>query len=250
MRIVRCRTSRGISYGLLYDDRIELLEGEPFDDLKVSGETVPPDTKLLAPCVPGKIIAVGINYAPHAEEIDFKIPAEPLIFLKPPTSVIGPDEAIILPAMSSRVDYEGELAVVIGRRAKNISEGDALKAVLGYTCFNDVTARDLQKKDVQFTRSKSFDTFAPVGPWIETDISPNDLFLETRVNGERKQYTSTGNMIRPVETLICFISQVMTLLPGDIIATGTPAGIGPLKRGDNVSVSIEGIGTLTNPVKS
>ncbi len=249
MRIVRCKTAQGINYGIIEGSRIRLLDGDPFADWKVRGFASLEDATLLAPCTPSKIVAVGINYEPHAEEIQFAIPPEPLIFLKPPSAVIGPWDSIVLPDMSQQVEYEGELAVVMGRRAKNISVEDALLAVLGYTCINDVTARDLQKIDVQFTRSKSFDTFAPVGPWIETDVAPGNLQIETRLNGRKKQKANTSSMIRPVEALISFISGVMTLQPGDIIATGTPAGVGILSQGDTVSVTIEKIGTLTNKVE-
>ncbi len=214
----------------------------------MEGEVALAAVRLLAPCEPTKIVAVGINYRPHAKELAFEIPAEPLIFLKPPSAVIGPGEAIVIPAMSRQVDYEGELGAVIGRPAKDISEGEALAFVLGYTCVNDVTARDLQRKDVQFTRSKSFDTFAPLGPWIETGLDPDQLTVETRVNGELRQRAGTHEMIRSTAALISFASRVMTLLPGDVIATGTPSGVGPLATGDTVSVTISRIGTLTNKV--
>ncbi|MFH1218202.1 MAG: fumarylacetoacetate hydrolase family protein [Pseudomonadota bacterium] len=250
MKIVRCRTDRGIRYGLLKGEAVFLLEGTPFGGIKPSGEVVALSAvKLLAPCEPSKIVAVGINYAPHAKELDFQIPPEPLLFLKPSTSVIGPDEDIILPAMSGQVDYEGELAVVIGRRTKNVSQAEALDAVLGYTCCNDVTARDLQKKDVQFTRSKGFDTFAPLGPCIETELDPCDVVVRSFVNKEKRQEANTSTMIRSVAELISFISQVMTLLPGDVIATGTPAGVGRLQDGDRVTVAVDSIGTLSNPVR-
>ena len=250
MRIVRCQTAQGSRYGIVEAETIRLLRGAPFEP-EFSGATVPLEkAQLLAPCTPSKIVAVGINYASHAPEIGCTIPAEPLIFLKPSTTVIGPDDEIILPPMSRQVDFEGELAVVIGRQTKNISEAEVLEAVLGYTCCNDVTARDLQKKDVQFTRSKSFDTFAPLGPWIETDLNPNNLAIETRVNGAIRQQVRTSDMLRSVTTLVSFISQVMTLLPGDVIATGTPAGVGPLQAGDTVSITIEQLGTLTNRVRN
>lgn len=240
----------GECYGLWEGEVIRLLAGEPFAGITPSGEVVAANAvKLLAPCRPSKIVAVGINYAPHARELDFCIPPEPLIFLKPPSAVIGPEEEIILPAMSAQVDYEGELAVVIGRSCKNVAEKEALRFVLGYTCCNDVTARDLQKKDVQFTRSKSFDTFAPLGPCIETKLDPGNVMVRSFVNGDKRQEASTATMIRSVPELVSFISRVMTLLPGDVIATGTPAGVGPLQSGDRVAVSIEPIGALSNPVR-
>ncbi|MCK5323473.1 MAG: fumarylacetoacetate hydrolase family protein [Desulfobulbaceae bacterium] len=249
MKIVRCQTPTGIKYGALHEGNVRFFASEPYLSLKTTKESVPlNEVTLLAPCVPSKIVAVGINYAQHAKELDSDIPVEPLIFLKPATAVIGPDQPIVLPEMSRQVDYEGELAVVMGRLTKNVSELEALDHVLGYTCFNDVTARDLQKRDVQFTRSKSFDTFAPIGPWIETEIDPSDLAVCTTLNSEQKQSSRTGNMIRSVETLISYISKIMTLLPGDIIATGTPEGVGKLNPGDRVSVTIENIGTLTNKV--
>ncbi len=204
---------------------------------------------ILPPVNPSKIIAIGLNYKAHAAEFNKELPEEPMLFMKPPTAVIGQGEAIVYPThMSRRVDYEGELAVVIGRRAKDVTEEEVDKYILGYTCFNDVTARDLQKKDIQYTRAKGFDTFAPMGPWIETDIDPDDVTIETYLNGERRQHTSTADMIFSVRRLVSFVSQIMTLLPGDVIATGTPSGVGKIKPGDTIEVKIEGIGTLVNTV--
>ena len=194
--------------------------------------------QLLPPVTPSKIVAVGRNYADHAKELGNDTPAEPIIFLKPPSALLPPNGTIVRPPQSQRVDYEGELAIVIGERG----------GVLGYTCANDVTARDLQKKDVQFTRAKSFDTFAPLGPCVETAVDPNDLAITTRVNGAVKQSGRTSMMVFDCAFLIAFISSVMTLLPGDVILTGTPAGVGPLAAGDVVEVSIDGIGTLRNAV--
>lgn len=203
--------------------------------------------KLLAPALPGKIIAVGLNYRDHAAEMGLEMPEEPVLFMKPSTSVIGPTEDIIYPSQSSRVDYEAELAVVISRRCRDVSAKDAKSVILGYTCLNDVTARDLQVKDGQWTRSKSFDTFAPIGPWIETGIDdPNCLDITSRLNGQVKQSSNTCNLIFDVFQLVEYISSVMTLQKWDIIATGTPAGIGPMERGDEVEIEVEGIGTLTN----
>lgn len=207
------------------------------------------DTRLLAPVEPSKIVAIGLNYRAHAAEFDKELPDEPMIFLKPSTAVIGPGDDIVYPShMTRRVDYEGELAVVIGRRAKDVPTGDAARFILGYTCINDVTARDLQKLDVQFTRAKGFDTFAPVGPWIETELDPVDVRITSRLNGEVRQDTSTADMIFNVFELVSFVSHAMTLLPGDVIATGTPSGVGKMKPGDTVEVTVEGIGTLTNRV--
>jgi 2-keto-4-pentenoate hydratase/2-oxohepta-3-ene-1,7-dioic acid hydratase in catechol pathway len=206
------------------------------------------NVRLLAPCEPTKIVAVGLNYRDHAEEFGTPIPPEPLIFLKPPSSVVGPGDAIRLPprSLSKRVDFEGELAVVIGRRARNVPVGRAAKYILGYTILNDVTARDLQKKDGQWTRAKGFDTFSPIGPWIVSGISPADLKIETFVNGKRRQASRTSRLAFKVPELVSFISRIMTLEPGDVIPTGTPSGIGPLKRGNKVEVRIEKIGTLAN----
>ena len=209
------------------------------------------EATLLAPVVPSKIVCVGRNYKDHAAELGNAMPDEPLLFLKAPSAVIGPNDAIELPAVSARVEHEGELAVVIGRRARKLSDADnPLDYVLGYTCANDVTARDLQRKDVQFTRAKSFDTFCPVGPLIETDIDPLDVLVTTRVNGEVRQQASTAVMAFSVPLLIRYISHVMTLEPGDLISTGTPAGVGPLAAGDTCEVEVEGIGILSNPVRA
>ena len=206
------------------------------------------DVELLAPCCPSKIVCVGLNYVEHAKELKMKLPEEPILFLKPPSAVIGPGTEIIVPKSSERVDYEGELGVVIGKRCKAIAADEAQKYILGYTCFNDVTARDLQQKDGQWTRAKSFDTFAPFGPWIAS-IDPSDADIKTRVNGQIRQSSNTADLIFGVPSLIEFISNVMTLEPGDVIATGTPPGVGRLEKGDVVEVEIEGIGVLKNRVK-
>jgi 2-keto-4-pentenoate hydratase/2-oxohepta-3-ene-1,7-dioic acid hydratase in catechol pathway len=204
--------------------------------------------QLLAPVAPSKIIGVGRNYAEHAKELGNETPGEPLIFLKPPSAVLDPEGAIVYPPQSSMVHFEGELAIVMGKRARNVAAKDWRDCVLGFTCANDVSARDLQKKDVQFTRAKSFDTFCPLGPHIETDLDPSDLSIVTRVNGDVKQNSRTSLMIFNVPTIVEYITSVMTLEPGDVILTGTPAGVGPLERGDRVEVEIEGIGTLRNVV--
>lgn len=198
--------------------------------------------------LPSKIVAVGRNYAEHAKELGNEAPAEPIIFLKPPSTVLKPGGAIVRPPQSQRVDFEGELAIVIGKRARNVPAARWRDVVLGFTCANDVTARDLQKKDVQFTRAKSFDTFCPLGPHIESDLDPSDLAITTRVNGEVKQNSRTSKMIFDCATIVEFITSIMTLEAGDVILTGTPAGVGPLSSGDAVEVEIEGIGTLRNVV--
>lgn len=205
--------------------------------------------KLLEPIRPSKIVCVGRNYREHAAELGNKMPDEPLLFLKAPSAIISSGEEIVLPGASQQVEHEGELGVVIGRIARNIaSDEDPLSYVLGYTCVNDVTARDLQRKDVQFTRAKSFDTFCPVGPWIETDIDPGNVTVETRLNGELKQKGNTADMAFSVSFLIRYISEIMTLYPGDLIATGTPAGVSRMKAGDTVEVEVSGIGKLVNRV--
>jgi 2-keto-4-pentenoate hydratase/2-oxohepta-3-ene-1,7-dioic acid hydratase in catechol pathway len=249
MKIVRFDTGFKIQYGVIEEDMIRGLAGPPFDEIKSTHNFYrPTDIRLLAPCTPSKIIALGVNYRSHGEEMSHRIPTEPLIFLKPPTAVIGHGDNIAYPPSSQRVDYEGELGVVIKSVARNVSKEKAAQYILGYTCFNDVTARDLQARDKQWTRAKGFDTFAPIGPCIETEVDPSNLSLETRLNGEVKQKTSTGELIFPVFELVSFISHVMTLLPGDVIATGTTSGIGPMQPGDIVEVTIDKIGTLRNYV--
>jgi 2-keto-4-pentenoate hydratase/2-oxohepta-3-ene-1,7-dioic acid hydratase in catechol pathway len=239
-----------IFYGAVFsEDAVQEIAGDIFGTYQVLDVRFPLNTlTVLAPCAPSKIVAVGLNYRTHAEEVKMELPQEPILFLKPSTAVIGPEENIIYPAMAKRVDYEGELGVVIGKRCQGVSVEQAPDYILGYTCVNDVTARDLQKKDGQWTRAKGFDTFAPLGPFIETAFDPSDVLIETFLNREKKQAASTCDLIFPVPALVSFISQVMTLLPGDVIATGTPEGIGPMQVGDVVEVRIEGIGTLCNTV--
>jgi 2-keto-4-pentenoate hydratase/2-oxohepta-3-ene-1,7-dioic acid hydratase in catechol pathway len=205
------------------------------------------DVELLAPCQPTKIVCVGLNYVEHARELKMQLPLEPILFIKPPTAVLAPEGEIVYPQSSQQVDYEGELGVVIGKRCKNVPADEVEKYILGYTCFNDVTARDLQRKDGQWTRAKSFDTFAPIGPWI-AKIDSSNLDIQTRVNGTIKQKSNTRDLIFGVPKLVEFISGIMTLEPGDVIATGTPPGVGPLQKGDVVEVEIEGIGILRNNV--
>jgi 2-keto-4-pentenoate hydratase/2-oxohepta-3-ene-1,7-dioic acid hydratase in catechol pathway len=198
--------------------------------------------------LPSKVVAVGRNYADHAREMGGEVPADPVIFLKPSTSVVGPDDAIVRPGWAGRVDYEGELAVVIGRLVRRLDQGNAIQAVLGFSCANDVTARDLQKDDGQWARAKGFDTFCPLGPWIETDLDSSDLAVRTLVNGQPRQQARTSQLEHGVASLLAFVSRVMTLLPGDVLLTGTPAGVGPLEPGDRVEVEVEGIGVLANEV--
>jgi 2-keto-4-pentenoate hydratase/2-oxohepta-3-ene-1,7-dioic acid hydratase in catechol pathway len=215
---------------------------------EAGGEDLPAGARLLPPVVPSKIVCVGRNYADHARELGNEVPAEPVIFLKPPSAVIGPEETIIRPPQSQRVDFEGELAIVIGKPARNVAQDEWHDYVSGFTCANDVTARDLQKKDVQFTRGKSFDTFLPLGPCLAADLDPAALRVMTRVNGQTRQDGNTRDMIFSCGRILEFISSVMTLFPDDVILTGTPSGVGPLQAGDVVEVEIEGIGTLRNVV--
>ena len=251
MKIVRFAIDKKIRYGILDGESIQGIEDKPYRHIKpADGCYQLSEVKLLPPCLPSKIVAVGLNYRAHAEETNSPLPNAPLIFLKPSTAVIGPEANITYPSASHRVDYEGELGVVIKKPVWRVSVEDALDYVLGYTCFNDITARDLQSLDMQWTRAKGFDTFAAVGPCIETELDPGNAVLETYLNGKLKQHTNTDDLIYSIPELINFISNVMTLLPGDIIATGTPSGIGPMYPGDTVEIKIEPIGTLKNHVIS
>ena len=250
MKLARFLYNGDVYFGVVGEDHVQEATGEQFGAFRLTGHGYPLDqVKLLPPTQPSKIVAVGLNYKDHAAELKSALPEEPLLFLKPGSAVIGPLDPIIYPAMSTQVDYEGELAVVIGKVARGVSEAAADECILGYTCFNDVTARDLQRADGQWTRAKGFDTFAPLGPWIETELDPRDCSLETFLNGERRQASTTANLIFAPRDLVSFISRIMTLYPGDVIATGTPAGIGPMKVGDKVAVVIAGIGGLVNFVQ-
>jgi len=249
VKLVRFRHGSRIATGAVDGNYVRPLAGTFFDNPVPTGEEVPlADVRLLAPVLPSKVVAVGRNYSEHAQEMGGDVPEEPVIFLKPSTAVIGPGEPIPYPSISSRVDHEAELAVVVGRLARRISAEEAGRYILGFTCANDVTARDLQTKDGQWTRAKSFDGFCPLGPWIETDLDPTDLALECRLNGEPRQAARTSQLAFGPNALIEFITSVMTLLPGDVILTGTPAGVGPIQVGDKVEVEIEEIGVLENEV--
>jgi 2-keto-4-pentenoate hydratase/2-oxohepta-3-ene-1,7-dioic acid hydratase in catechol pathway len=216
-----------------------------------TGRTIPfADATVLSPVSPGKIVCIGRNYRAHAKELGNEVPAEPLLFLKPPSALVGPGDAVVLPPESARVEHEGELAVVIGQRIRRAKASEARGAIAGYTCANDVTARDLQRKDVQFTRGKGFDTFCPLGPWLVTERPGEDAMVTVRVNGTRRQHGALRDMVFGIDTLVAFISDVMTLEPGDVILTGTPEGVGPLLAGDTVEVEISGVGTLSNPVRA
>jgi 2-keto-4-pentenoate hydratase/2-oxohepta-3-ene-1,7-dioic acid hydratase in catechol pathway len=249
MRIVRFRSGDKTRYGVLEGIHIVEYAGTPYASFKKARKKyLLSQAVLLAPVVPSKIVAVGLNYRDHVEEMNAQVPAEPHIFLKPLSALCGPDDPIVFPPQARRVDYEGELAIVMKKRCHHVTAERAREYVLGYTCLNDVTARDLQTRDGHFTRAKAFDSFCPVGPCIATDIDPNEVDLETFVNGERRQASNTKHLICPVEDVVARVSAIMTLLPGDVIATGTPGGIGPLQPGDKVEVRIESIGGLKNPV--
>jgi len=249
MKIVRYQDGTGVHWGILEEKTIRQMKGDPFGQVDpASKPRNVEEVRLLSPCLPSKIVAVGLNYRDHVEEMKLVLPGEPLLFLKPSTSVVGPAEGIVYPPFTARLDYEAELAVVMGKVAKAVSVETAADTILGYTCLNDVTARDLQSKDGQWTRAKGFDTFAPVGPWIETEIDPSHLEISSYLNGQRRQHSNTTQLIFNPLQLVSFISHIMTLLPGDVIATGTPSGIGPMAVGDRIDVVIEGIGTLSNTI--
>ena len=246
MKICKFQYGDIVSAGVIEGDAVIVFENNRRRDQTFSLS----DVKLLPPAAPSKIVCIGRNYSEHAAELGNEVPSEPLLFLKAPSAIINSGEAIRLPSQSQQVEHEGELAVVIGRRCKSIADDDdAMQYVLGFTCLNDVTARDLQKKDGQFTRAKSFDTFCPVGPFIETELQLDQVSLTTRVNGEVRQFGRTWQMVFPVDFLIRYISNMMTLMPGDVIATGTPSGVARLEKGDVCEVEIEGIGILRNPVE-
>ncbi|MCK9595090.1 MAG: fumarylacetoacetate hydrolase family protein [Candidatus Omnitrophica bacterium] len=249
MRIVRFKYRGEENWGIVQPDSIRLLKSPPFPSIRPSSRNIPfKKVKFLPPAAPSKIILIGLNYRDHAKELNMPIPKEPVIFMKPVSSLIACAEDIIYPPMCARLDYEAELALVIKKKAKNIRRLDADKYILGYTCLNDVTARDLQKRDGQWTRAKSFDTFCPVGPWLETEFDPANARVRAYLNGKLKQDSSTRNFIFDIRFLVCFISKVMTLYPGDLISTGTPAGVGPMRPGDTITIDISGIARLENRV--
>ena len=252
MRIVRYQTGDGkkTKYGWLLGDKVGEIGGNVFGRYRRNEADTPlADVNLVAPSEPSKIVCVGRNYIEHAKELGNEVPKVPLIFLKPPSSIISDGDTIILPPQSTQVEHEGELVVVMGKRGRNITPENAKKHILGYTVGNDVTARDLQRSDNQWTRGKGFDTFCPFGPWIDTEFDPADAILTCRVNGQMRQMASTRDMIFSIPTLIAYVSSVMTLEPGDLIFTGTPSGVGELKSGDEVVVEIEGLGVLKNTVR-
>ena len=250
MRFIRYQTRQDPPrFGWILQDTVGPIEGFPFDEFRrLEAELSLDSVHLLAPLQPGKIVCVGRNYAAHAKEHNADVPEIPLIFLKPPSTVIGPEDTILLPPQSQQVEHESELGAVIGKRGRRIPPEEAMDHILGYTIANDVTARDLQYRDGQWTRGKGFDTFCPLGPWINTEFDPADALITCHVNDEMRQMASTRDMIFSIRQLIAFVTSVMTLEPGDLLLTGTPAGVGPLLPGDTVKVTIEGIGSLSNPV--
>lgn len=259
MRICRFALEDEIAYGVVHgadesgeitdETVVAVVEGHPLGDLSPDGRILPiVDVRLLAPVIPSKVVAVGRNYAAHASELGNEVPREPMIFLKPSSSVIGPGEAIVLPWQSQQVEHEAELAVVIGRLCRDVPAAQAEDVIWGYTCANDVTARDLQRSDGQWSRAKGFDTFCPLGPWVDTDLRVADSSIRCTVNGHVRQQAELTEMIFDVPALIEAVSSVMTLVPGDVILTGTPAGVGPLHEADAVTVWIDGLGSLRNRV--
>src|SRR5215208_8415165 len=248
MRIVRYSHQGEVGFGVHEDETLAEISPHPFGAFEYTGERLPAaEVRLLAPVLPSKVVAVGRNYAEHARELGNEVPSTPVLFLKPSTAVVGPGDPIVRPDGVGPVDFEGELAVVVGKLVRRLSPGDAIQAVLGFTCANDVTARDLQRADGQWTRAKGFDTFCPLGPWIETDLDSSDLAVSTLVNGELVQDGTTADMIHGVADLVSYVSGAFTLLPGDVILTGTPAGVGMVEAGQRVEVEVEGIGILANP---
>ncbi|GHI87194.1 fumarylacetoacetate hydrolase family protein [Streptomyces xanthophaeus] len=254
MRIARFSIDGNVAFGAVEGSApdelvLDIIKGIPFADFELSGTKVPlSKVRLLPPVLPNKVVAVGRNYAEHAAELGNEVPDAPITFFKPSTSVVGSGDPIAYPSFSQDVHHEAELAVVIGRMCREVPRERVKDVILGYTCANDVTARDVQQREKQWARAKGFDSACPLGPWIETDLDPSDLTIQCTVNGEQRQLGRTSQMVRSVEDLVVHISEAMTLLPGDVILTGTPAGVGPLNVGDEVAVTIEGIGTLTNKV--
>lgn len=250
MKIARFRLNDELHFGIVDGPELVVLKGHPLvNSYETTGQRVPlKEVKLLAPTMPSKVVCIGKNFAAHAAEIGEDVPAEPLIFLKPNSAIVGPGDAIVIPKLSRQIELEVELVIVIGEMTKDVSIEEAMSKVWGFTIANDVTARDLQFSDGQWARSKAFDTFCPLGPWIETEFVPDDQMIESRVNGEVRQHASIADMIHNIPAIIKHVSEVMTLLPGDIILTGTPAGIGLIQSGEIIECEVEGIGTLVSPV--
>jgi len=251
MKFVRFRVQDQVSYGIQEEGFVREIAGSIFGDFQVKPQKYPlGEVRLLAPVEPSKVLCVGLNFRDHIAELGDPTPQVPSHFLKSPTSLIGPGDEVVFPRVARRVDYEGELAAVIKDKTKDVPEAEALRHVLGYTCFNDVTERELTRVQGQLTRSKGFDTFGPLGPCIATDLDPTRLTVQTYLNGRRVQEGYTGNMVFSIAFLVSYLSQCMTLYPGDVISTGTPGGIGPMQVGDTVEVKIEGIGSLRNPIRA
>lgn len=250
MRFVRLLIAGHARWGRLEGELVTLLEGDPWEAQVAVGGAVPlAEARLLPPCRPTKIVCVGLNYRAHAAEMGKPLPDEPLLFLKAPSALLAPGDTVVLPRESQEVHHEGELALVVGRRARHVDASDALGHVFGYTCLDDVTARDIQRREKVYTRAKGFDTFCPVGPWLETEIpDPQALDVTLRINGEVRQHGATADMIFPVAEIVAYVSRIMTLEPGDLITTGTPPGVGPLHVGDAVEVEIAGVGILRHAV--
>jgi len=250
VKIVRYSSPGGPAWGVLDDGVVRAAEGTPFVDLRATGEEVGglDDVTLLAPVTPRTVLCVGRNYRSHAEEFGNPVPEEPLLFLKPPAAVVGPGADVVYPRLSQRVDPEAELVLVIGRTARNVAAADAGTVIAGYTCGNDVTARDIQRSDGQWTRGKGFDTFCPIGPWVDTDFDPSDVAVSCTVDGERRQDGRTKDLIFPIPYLIEYVTRFTTLEPGDVILTGTPEGVAPVEPGNTITVAGEGLGSLTNTV--
>ena len=256
MRIARFSHRGEVAFGIVEgpgEDPADLVvavaDSHPFAPLQLTGERLPlSQVRLLAPVLPSKVVCIGKNYADHVKELGGEAPANPVLFLKPSTSVVGPGEAVVLPPDSSRVDHEAELGLVVGRLCRDVPRERAYDVLLGYTCANDVTARDQQAADGQWTRAKSHDTFCPLGPWVETELAASDVSVRCTVDGQLRQESRTSRLLHDIPAVVAWVTRVMTLLPGDVILTGTPAGVGPIVAGSSVSVTIEGVGTLTNPV--
>lgn len=255
MRIARAQAAGGeIVYGIITDEWFQPMVGSPFereiDTMQPSGQPMAlSSVRLLAPCQPGKIVCVGRNYAEHAAEHGAEVPKEPLIFLKPPSAVVGPNDAIVLTPLSQQVEHEAELVAVVRVRARHLTRDNALDCLLGYTCGNDVTARDLQRRDGQWSRAKGFDSFCPLGPWIETDLDPSDQEVACQVNGRVRQRARTQDMVFDMKALLVYVTAIMTLEPGDVLMTGTPSGVSPIGPGDVVDVFVSGVGVLHNSVQ-
>ncbi|WP_417426354.1 fumarylacetoacetate hydrolase family protein [Hoeflea sp.] len=249
MKIIRFIHEGNTSYGVLEGDNVAVLSGQPFDSINKSGQVLPlGSVSVLAPVAPSKLVCVGLNYTLHAKESGVAVPAVPMLFMCAPSAIIADGEEIVLDSQTQRVDFEAEIGIVVGKTARNVAAGDAAKHILGYTCANDVSNRDLQRADGQFTRAKSFDTYKPVGPCIETDLDADNVDIKLWQNGELRQSSNTSDMIFPIGRIFEFVSSIMTLLPGDLIITGTPSGVGPMKSGDEIVVEIEKIGRLRNTV--